>query len=507
MDQGRIRCKELLSKIVSADEAASLIKDGMLVGASGFTACGYPKSVPLALAAQAQAGRKVEIELLTGASVGPELDEALVKAQIIKKRAPYQSTAAMRKAINSGKVDYFDQHLSHMAQMVRYGHYGKMSVALVEAVAITEDGWIVPTTSGGNTATFVQEAEFVIVEVNTSQPAELEGMHDIYIPADPPLRREIPIYSAGDRIGTTAIPCTPEKIRAVVLTDMPDRVNPLKEVDETNRIIADHFLGFLREEIREGRLPKPLPALQTGVGNVGNALLSGLLHSEFTDISVFTEVVQDSLFDLIDADKIRIISGTSLSPSPEGMIRFIKNIDRYQHKIILRPTEISNSPELVRRLGLVSINTALEVDIYGNVNSTHIMGTKLMNGLGGSGDYTRNGYISIFLTPSLAKNGDISCIVPMVSHVDHTEHDVSIIITEQGIADLRNKSPKERALEIIYNCAHPFYRPLLLDYFDKAVQRTGKAQTPHNLTECFSFQNRYIQTGSMRMEMPALQKI
>ncbi len=70
------------------------------------------------------------------------------------------------------------------------------------------------------------------------------------------------------------------------------------------------------------------------------------------------------------------------------------------------------------------------MDIYGNVNSTNIMGSKMMNGIGGSGDFTRNAYLSIFVTSSIAKNRDISCVVPMVSHVDHTEHDVQVIVTE-----------------------------------------------------------------------------
>ena len=69
----------------------------------------------------------------------------------------------------------------------------------------------------------------------------------------------------------------------------------------------------------------------------------------------------------------------------------------------------------------------------------------MMNGIGGSGDFTRNAYISIFTCPSVAKEGKISAIVPMVSHLDHSEHSVNIIITEQGVADLRGKSPKERA--------------------------------------------------------------
>ena len=106
------------------------------------------------------------------------------------------------------------------------------------------------------------------------------------------------------------------------------------------------------------------------------------------------------------------------------------NLDWFRPRILLRPQEISNNPEIVRRLGIISINTAIEVDIFGNVNSTHVMGRQMMNGIGGSGDFTRNAYLSIFTCPSTAKGGKISTIVPLVSHVDHSEHSVQIIATE-----------------------------------------------------------------------------
>ncbi|MBQ7630344.1 MAG: acetyl-CoA hydrolase, partial [Selenomonadaceae bacterium] len=165
--------------------------------------------------------------------------------------------------------------------------------------------------------------------------------------------------------------------------------------------------------------------------------------------------------------------------------------------ILLRPEEVSNSPEVVHRLGVIAMNTALEVDIYGNINSTHVAGSKMMNGIGGSGDFARNAYLTIFYTPSVAKGGKISSVVPMCSHIDHTEHDVDIIITEQGIADLRGLEPRRRALEIINKCAHPEYRPILLDYYERALAATKKANTPHLIDEALSFHSRFLATGDM----------
>ena len=143
------------------------------------------------------------------------------------------------------------------------------------------------------------------------------------------------------------------------------------------------------------------------------------------------------------------------------------NLDFYRPRLCLRPQEITNHPELVRRLGIITVNTALEIDLSGNVNSTHVMGSNMMNGIGGSGDFTRNGYISIFTCPSLAKGGKISPIVPLVSHTDHSEHSVQVIVTEQGVADLRGKNPHERAVLIVDKCAHPDFREELHGYFDK----------------------------------------
>lgn len=494
----RVRNKALHAKIVSAEEAAAIIKPGMNVGTSGFTPAGYPKAVPLALANRMKQ-EPYKINLWTGASVGKELDGALAEAGGIDRRLPYQTNDAIRKQINSGKINYTDLHLSHVAQMSRYGFLGgKVDVAIVEACAITEEGHIIPTTSLGNAASFVQSADIVIVEVNTSQPLELEGMHDVYIPLDPPKRQPIPIVKVDDRIGTTYIPCGVDKITYIVPCDLPDAVRPLAAIDDDARAMSAHLSDLFNSEIKQGRLPKNLLPLQSGVGSVANAVIVGMVNSPFQDLSVYTEVVQDGMFDLIDAGKLNFASGTSLTPSPDGLKRFYDNISEYRKKIILRPQEIANSPEVARRLGIIAMNTAIEFDIYGHVNSTHIMGTKMMNGIGGSGDFARNGYLTIFFSNSTAKGGAISSIVPMCSHFDHTEHDVDIFITERGVADVRGLSPKERARVIIKNCAHPDYQPLLTDYLERAEKATGFAHTPHLLDEALSWHTRFMQTGTMK---------
>ena len=501
--KSRVHCEAAMAKVTTAEAAAALIKDGMNIGVSGFTPSGYPKAVPLALAERAKTD-PLKINLWTGASVGPEIDSVLTNAGVVARRLPYQTNNDLRKAINNGSVQYTDLHLSHVAQMARYGFmFGRhdVDIAIIEACIIKDLGngqiGIVPTTSMGNSSSWVQSAKQVIIEVNVTQPEALEGMHDSYVPLDPPNRLPIPLVKPEDRIGTTYIPCDLCKVAAIVPCDITDKVRSLGEIDDEAKAMGANLVAFFKQEVAERRLPKNLLPLQSGVGSVANAVINGLVNSDFEDLTVFTEVVQDGMFDLIDAGKLRVCSGTALSPSPECLKKFYDNVENYKKYLILRPQEVANSPELARRIGVIAMNTAIEVDIYGNVNSTHIAGTKIMNGIGGSGDYARNGFLTVFFTTSLAKGGAISSVVPFCSHVDHTEHDVDVIVSERGVADLRGLSPKERALVIIDKVANPKYQPLLKDYFERACKECGNSQTPHILSEALSFHDRFVKTGTM----------
>ncbi len=490
-------------RLMSAEAAAALIPAGAHVGMSGFTGAGYPKAVPQALARRiteaASRGDKLSVSIWTGASTAPELDGALAAVDGIDLRMPYQSDPVTRAKINAGLLDYVDVHLSHVAQMVWEGFFGKLDVAVVEVVAITEDGELVPSTSVGNNKTWIDQADKVILEVNCWQPLELAGIHDIYYgTALPPNRKPIQILKACDRIGTPYLRCPPEKIIAVVATDAADRDNSFKPPDRDSHLIADHVLEFLIHEVKHDRLPATLLPLQSGVGNVANAVLAGLNDSPFRPMTAYTEVIQDGLLQLLRSGAISCASATAFSLSAEGMADLRANLADYRDQIVLRPQEISNHPEVIRRLGCLAMNGMIEADIYGNVNSTHIMGSSIQNGIGGSGDFTRNAYISMFLTPSTAKNGTISCLVPMVSHVDHTEHDVHVLVTEQGLADLRGLAPRRRAQQIIDRCAHPDYRPALQDYLDRATAGSRGKHTPHLLDEALSWHARYLREATMQ---------
>ncbi|MEI8234397.1 MAG: acetyl-CoA hydrolase/transferase family protein [Verrucomicrobiota bacterium] len=484
---------------LTAAEAASLINNGDTIAFSGFTPAGSPKAVPFALAERAKAihaeGKPFKVGVVTGASTGKSLDGALAQADAISFRTPYQANADLRKSINAGKTRYFDMHLSVVAQNLRYGFLGKVQWAIVEACDVTPEGEIVVTSGVGIVPTACRLADKIIIELNSNHPKALRGFHDIYEPLDPPHRREIPVYKPSDRIGSATIKVDPSKIVGIVETNQPDETGGFDEPSEVTKQIGQNVADFLASEMKAGRIPAEFLPIQSGVGNIANAVLGAMgVHPGIPAFEMYTEVIQDAVIGLIRNGKVKFASGSSLTVSNEILQSIYADLEFFRSHILLRPQEISNNPEVVRRLGLITINTAIEADVFGNINSTHIMGKQLMNGIGGSGDFTRSAYLSIFTCPSIAKGGAISAIVPFASHLDHSEHSVSAIITEQGIADLRGKCPEERARLIIDKCAHPEYKAQLNAYIDAFPS----SHTPQALSAAFAMHQQFLKTGDMR---------
>lgn len=480
------------SLLRSAEEAASLIRSGMTLGLSGFAQVGYPKAVPKALAACALE----DLTLIGAASCGDEVDGELTRAGAVGARFPYQSNKSMRAAVNEGRIRYADMHLSHLPMALSYQNK-RLDYAIIECTALG-DGRIYPAASGGATNVLVRQAERVILEINCSLPAALMGMHDYYEVGVPPLVRPIPLTAPDQRIGAPYVECPAEKIAAVVATEgLMDQAPVFKTPSREHELIAGHIIDFLESEVRAGRLPPELGPIQSGVGGVANAVLYGLSKSRFHGLQMFTETLQDAALTLLDDGTLRSASTCCVSLSKERQGRFFEQIDRYRDKIIIRNQDISNHPELIRRLGVISLNTPLEMDLYGNVNSTHVAGSSVVNGIGGSGDFARNARMSFFAAASTAKEGKISTVVPLVSHVDHTEHDTQVFVTEYGTADLRWKSPLERAEAIIEHCAHPDFREKLWDWLHRADRKTAGKHCPVDLEDPWPFHRRLLEHGSM----------
>jgi len=488
---------------MTAAEAAALIKHDARIALSGFTPSGVAKAVCKELAKKAEeehrAGREFQVSLYTGASTGQSNDGDLSNAHALKYRAPYTTNVDFRKHVNAGEIAYNDIHLSQMAQEMRYGFFGDMDWAILEVCDIEEGETTCKaylTAAGGISPTAARLAKKVILELNHFHSPGAKYLHDVYEVADPPYRQPIPITHVSDRIGKPYVEIPAEKIVGVVECNIPDEARAFKDLDPITTQIGTNVAEFLVADMKRGVIPSTFLPLQSGVGSTANAILAALSQDKHVpDFDIFTEVLQDSVVEMLLDGRVKDASACSLTVTNESLMKVYDNIDYCKKHLTLRQSEISNSPELIRRLGVIAINTAIEVDIYGNANSTHISGTKMMNGIGGAGDFIRNAYISIFTCPSTAKGGIISSIVPMVSHHDHTEHDVNIIVTEQGVADLRAKSPIQRAECIIENCVHPDYKQLLWDYLK--IAKMG--QTHHYLAAAFAMHDTLARKGDMHL--------
>jgi len=483
---------------LTAAEAAAMISNGDAVGFGGFTTSGVPKAMAAALAAHAtaerDAGRKFRLNVHT-VSTGPAFDGALAAADAIARRAPWQSDSTLRRKINAGEVPFCDLHLSHVTQALRYGWFGSLDWAIIEAAEVSGEGDILLTSAVGAAPSLCNAARRVIVELNHHHPPALRGLHDIWEPADPPHRREIPIYSAADRIGAPVFRVPAAKIAGIVEANAPDPGTAFAEPDDTMLRIGRNVTEFLAAQLRAGRIPASFLPVQSGVGDIANAVLGAMgEHPEIPAFDMYTEIAQNAVVRLMESGRVRFASCTAFTMSPDALARIYGNLDWFKPRLVLRPQELTNHPEIVRRIGVIAMNTALEADLFGNVNSTHLFGRSMMNGIGGSGDFTRNAYLSIFTCPSTAKGGKISTIVPMASHVDHSEHDVQVLATEWGVADLRGLAPRERARAVIENCAHPDYRDALRAY----VRLASTGHTPHTLRAALEFHERFEQTGDMR---------
>ncbi|KAI9925034.1 hypothetical protein ASPWEDRAFT_120053 [Aspergillus wentii DTO 134E9] len=514
--RSRVKRPSYLSKLAKAEDLISHFPHGSYIGWSGFTGVGYPKKVPTALADHVEKNNlegQLKYTLFVGASSGAETENRWARLNMIERRSPHQVGKEISKGINTGQIKFFDKHLSMFPSDLTYGWYtlnkpkNKLDVAVIEASAITEEGGIIPGASVGASPELIKMADKVIIEVNTASPS-FEGLHDIAMPELPPNSKPYLVMAPEDRIGTPYIPVDPEKVVAIVESDYPDQTQPNSPEDEGSQAIATNLIEFLKHEVNHGRLPKNLLPIQSGIGNIANAVVGGLSKggADFTNLKVWTEVLQDSFLDLFDSGNLDFATATSIRFSPDGFKRFYDNWEKYADKLLLRSQAVSNSPEIIRRLGCIGMNTPVEVDIYAHANSTCVMGSRMLNGLGGSADFLRSSKYSIMHTPSTRPSKTdptgVSCIVPFCTHIDQTEHDLDVVVTEQGLADVRGLSPRERARVIINKCSHPDYKPILEDYLDRAefeCLKKGMGHEPHLLFQAFKMHQSLAENGTMKI--------
>ena len=491
----RMGNSNLKSRISTAEQAAASIGDGMTVAMSGYAMAGYPKAVVEALVRRKQSGEDLSFKLITGANV-PWLDETLGAERIITRRAPMLASRTLAAQANDGSLSYVEQQMSKMPRLLRNSSFGQIDIAVVEALGFDEHGDLIPSSSVGMTHHLTDAADEIIVEINTSQPEALRTLHDIYIPAAAPDTQPIPLVRTNQRIGKSGIQVDPKKIRYIVETDIPERMGAQPSGTAETKNIADHLLNFLELEVRE--TGGYLPPIQTGFGSIADSVADGFQQSGFRNLQFFCGGITEPVLELLVSGKATALSTGGLGMS-ERVEQILNDTPNLSDHLVIRNGDITNSAEVIGRLGLVALNTGVEIDIYGNVNSSHIAGSRVVNGIGGGASFAQNAGLSVILIPSTAKGGAISNIVPMVSHQDISEHDVDVVVTEHGIADLRGLDDGERADALVTRCASEAYRGQLTAYLQTAREQCG-GHHPQLPEAAFGWYRRLKEQGTMLEE-------
>lgn len=493
-----VRNPSLQNRVVSAQKAAACIRAGMTVAMSGYAMAGYPKAVVAELVRRKNSGENLSIHLVTGANV-PVLDEQLGQAGIIARRTPMCAHPSLARQVNTGTVHYVEQQMNKMPRLIRSGRLGLIDVAVIEALGIDEQGNLIPTTSSGLSHLLMDAAASIIIEINTAQPEQLSALHDLYLQEPPPKALPIPLVSVRQRIGRSTLPVDPAKVRAIVIHHAPERAAPPPSgTPETDRI-AQHLFDFLEIEwhrVYDGCLPP----LQMGFGSLATSIARSLARSPFQDLQFFCGGVGEAILELLVSGKAAAVSTAGLEMS-ERVEEIIRSTPGLSDRLVIRNGDIINHSETIGRMGLIALNTGIEIDVYGNVNSSHISGSRVVNGIGGGANFAQNAGLSVILLPSTGKSGAISTIVPMVSHQDINEHDVDVIITEHGVADLRGLDDSERADAIIHHCTAGAYQAQLEAYVQKARTICG-GHHPQLPEEAFAWHRRLAEQGSMLETQP-----
>jgi len=484
-------CPSLKNRITSAAEASEAIKDGMTVAMSGYAMAGYPKAIPEELVRRKKEGQELSINLITGANV-PWLDEILGDSGIISGRVPMVASKVLSSQVNAHKVRYIEQQMCKMPRLLRSHSFGNIDVVIVEALAITEEG-LIPTTSVGLAGYLMEAANEIIIEINSAQPEILFGMHDVYIQKPLPATEPIPLTSCTDRIGSAFIPFDASKIKYIVETDQPENDFQLATPKNESIKTAENLFNFLRKEYQT-KSGGVIPPIQLGFGNIADMVAELLQKSEFTNLQFFCGGISESILNLLKSGKASAVSTTGIAMN-ENAGKILDQIPNIHEKLILRNGDLINNAEIIGRLGVVALNTGIEIDIYANVNSSHITGNRVVYGIGGGANFAQNAGLSVLLIPSVSKNGAISNIVPMVSHQDICEHDIDVVITENGYADIRGLDDLQRAEAIISHCAAEAYQQQLFGYFEASKELGG--HHPQNPKMAFEWYSRLKETGTM----------
>jgi len=492
--KSRIKDVDLLDKVMDAEDAVKkFVAGSKAIAISGMTGTGYPKVVPRAMSEYVErTGEKFDVVVYGAGTVGVDLEEYLSRIGI-RRRFPIGASAEVtRKLVNSREFEAYDMWLTEYSRWLRDDvltrRFSGIDIAIVEATGVTEEGLVLGTSVDASPV-FIEKARGVIVELSLVKPYML-GLHDIYVPK---INEVIPVRSVLDRIGDRVVKIPKSKVMAVVPSTIDDQRGAYSPGGDIDRRVVENIVDFLSKEASEDpNLRTDYVTLQPAAGPIAS-LLADRIHEIGFSLSIWGEIASVRWLKTLSGN-VKAISGSAIYTLPgDERLReeFYENIDEFKDRVVLRPQAISNSPEIISRFYHINVQQAIEVDVYGQVNITYI-GDRFIVGVGGSGDHAKASYITIVALPSITGSG-LPRVVPLVYHVDLVDHDVDIIVTDQGWADLRGLSPLEKARAIIEECAHPSYKDMLWDYLETVVKKTG--HRPVDLRKAVEFREKLFTSG------------
>ena len=430
-------------KLVTADEALKCVQSGMRVYIQ--PGCAEPETLVEALMRRGPLVRDVEIVHMMTMGCAPYVAPEM--AGHFRHNAVFIG-GNVRQAVNEGRADYTPIYLSEIEELFESGAM-PLDVALLEVSPPDPHGFCSFGVGVDTTLTAAKCARYVVAQVNAEMPRTY-GDSFIHV-------SEIDQFVESTRPLCAAVKHPPSEMHIAIARNVASL-------------------------IEDGAV------LQTGVGGIPDAVLPFLMDRK--DLGVHSELVSDGVIPLITAGVIngarknfkprKIILGFALGT--KDLFEFVDNNPVFE----FHPTSYTNDPLFIARNdNMVAINSALQVDLTGQVCSDSI-GTNFYSGIGGQVDFLRGASRSrggkpIIALPSTAKNGEVSRITPMLSPgagVVTSRGLVRYVVTEFGVAYLHGKSIRERAKALV-EIAHPKFREELYLYCEKTkwLQRSKATET------------------------------
>lgn len=414
--------KRFKDKVVSAEEAIKVIRPGDIVG--GAMTCGFPQVIPEAIAANAEFLSGITI--LHGIIVGdaPHYSPHLANSFHLQTIFVCDAT---RPAMRDGRADYIPMYFYEMPEVWRNGIW-RTNVAMMQVSPPDVDGYMSLGVTVGYTPAMMEMSRCVLAEVNPNMP-RTHGETKIHV-------SQVDYLVEGDR---------------------PVPTIPRSKPDEVSHAIGRHV----------SKLVEDGSTLQIGIGAIPDAVLSCL--TKHKDLGLHTEMFSDGAMELLLKG---VINNSRKSYLPyKSVVTFLlgtKELYDFVHEnpsVVFLPVDKVTHPLIIgQNDNMVAINSALQVDLTGQVNAETI-GNQQFSGVGGQVDFVRGATLSkggksIIALPSTAAGGKLSRIVPFLdqgSVVTTSRCDVHYVATEFGAVNLKGKSVRERA-EALVSIAHPKFR-------------------------------------------------